>query len=605
MSDLASPRLGGGSVADFSHLSYDIKTKKDGSLRLLDNVSVRVRQGEMLAILGPSGAGKSTLLDVMSCRKKPLDGGEVRLNGRVLDAAGMADVASVVEQEDDHLGVLTVRETISYAARLSTSGFTGAQIANRVDEIITALGLQSCAGVKIGTPIQRGVSGGQKRRVTVGTGLVTYPRILFLDEPTSGLDSFSACEVMASIQRIARKEGIIVVATIHAPSIETLQLFDEMMVLAKGKVAFQGSLDAAAARCAEVGHPIPEYTNPSDHLLKLVSTDFGDDKSAVLDALYVEHARQGALAAQFEGKGAAEALEYEHHVADRKSFAHHIKVVGVLCERNTVNYSRNLLAYGVRMGMYLGMGFLLATIWIRLGQSDSKINDRLSVHFFSVAFLAFMSVAGMPAFLEERSVFLRERKNGLYGPLPFVVANTLVTIPFLFACALLFSVMVYWSIGLHPGAGKFFQFLAYLFLALLAAETQSALIAALVPIFIAALALAAFMNGFWMCVQGYFIRGRSLPRFWYYSFHFMDYQTYAFELLAKNDLKGLLFNCNSATLPTGECMCTYPASAATIAQHGQCVVSGQDVLDYLGFGGIPMGGYAGILIGIIVLYRVV
>ena len=99
-------------------------------------------------------------------------------------------------------------------------------------------------------------------------------------------------------------------------------------------------------------------------------------------------------------------------------------------------------------------------------------NDRLSVHFFSVAFLGFMSVAGIPAFLEERQVFVRERMNGLYGPGAYVLANSICTLPYLFVCALLFAVLAYWSIGLHPGAGHFFRFLGILYLAVYAAESQ-------------------------------------------------------------------------------------------------------------------------------------
>lgn len=114
--------------------------------------------------------------------------------------------------------------------------------------------------------------------------------------------------------------------------------------------------------------------------------------------------------------------------------------------------------------MYAAMGLLLATIWINLGTDSSKIQDRLSVHFFSVAFLGFMSVSGIPAFLEERAVFIRERANGLYGPGAWVIANTITVVPFLFACTLLFSVISYFAIGLHPGGVPFFRFLIYLFL---------------------------------------------------------------------------------------------------------------------------------------------
>ena len=146
------------------------------------------------------------------------------------------------------------------------------------------------------------------------------------------------------------------------------------------------------------------------------------------------------------------------------------------------------------------------------------------MHFFSVAFLGFMSVAGIPAFLEERQVFIRERLNGQYGAGPYVLANSLVTLPYLFICAVIFAVLCYWSIGLNPGATQFFRFLAILYLAVYTAEAQAAIVAAAVPIFVAALAIASFLNGFWMSVGGYFIRAVNLPRFWYYWAHFIDFQ---------------------------------------------------------------------------------
>lgn len=147
----------------------------------------------------------------------------------------------------------------------------------------------------------------------------------------------------------------------------------------------------------------------------------------------------------------------------------------------------------------------------------------------------------------------------MYGSAAYVLANTLAVVPFLFACTFLFSLIScviplvilrhilltiyttrYWAIGLRSGAIPFFRFTFYLFLGVMAAESQSVLIAALVPVFVAALAIAAFMNGFWMvifpsrftaiapmlmpnvqCVQGYFIKATSLPRFWYYWAHWI------------------------------------------------------------------------------------
>ena len=278
-----------------------------------------------------------------------------------------------------------------------------------------------------------------------------------------------------------------------------------------------------------IGHPVPEHANPTDHALDIVNTDFMSDPAqreahiSRISRLWLEYAEKHAEAyptvtIRLEGAIAKKKLKESSQGLRRETFGHRLRRdfhrTGILMERNAINYSRNLLAYGVRIAMYrelcsfvvspythllaVGMGVLLATVWVNLAQNSSRVNDRLSVHFFSVAFLGFMSVAGIPAFLEERLVFTRERMNGLYGPGAYVIANTIVTLPYLFLCVLLFAVLCYWSIGLNPGAEHFFRFLGILFLAVFTAEAQSTVVAAALPIFVAALAIASFMNGFWM-----------------------------------------------------------------------------------------------------------
>src|SRR5205823_5509834 len=145
---------------------------------------------------------------------------------------------------------------------------------------------------------------------------------------------------------------------------------------------------------------------------------------------------------------------------------------------------------------------------------QENINDRFSVHFFSVAFLSFMSVAGIPGFLEERAVFQRERANGFYSVAPYVVANTITSIPFVAIIAIVFSAVCYPMVGLNPGTSNAVLFCVYLFLALLVAESMVVFVAGAIPIFVAALTIVAFMNGFFMIVEGYFVRRDALPRGW-------------------------------------------------------------------------------------------
>ncbi|KAF9269354.1 P-loop containing nucleoside triphosphate hydrolase protein [Marasmius fiardii PR-910] len=599
------------SVLSFRHLSYQVSQKGGKSRALVDDVSVDVKSGELLAIMGPSGAGKSTLLDLMAFRKTSTSEAVVCLNGHQLDKERMYQLSAFVEQEDALLGVLTVRETVTYALRLHSPMLSRKEVNARVLRVLRALGLLSCMNQRIGTPISRGISGGQKRRVTAACAMVTFPRILFLDEVTSGLDSTSAREVVSAIRSLAVTEGIIVIATIHQPSLETLSQFTDLIFLARGQVCYSGTVNGLESFFEKWGKPVKKFSTPSEHAMNFLNDDFASSTSSVdvgssMVAAFRRHYLSTVAPNDLNDPSSSYSVgKGKPHISSglEGEDGREIGKAGVvrtlfwntlvLCERSAVNYARNLLAYGVRAGMYAGMGLMLATIWIRLGTEDSTINDRLSVHFYSAAFLSFMSVAGIPSFLEERSVFYREKKNGLYSTLPFVLSNTLVNIPFLFACVVVFLVICYWAIGLHPGAPAFFRYLAFLYLTILAAESQVLIVGAVIPIFVAALAIASFLNGFWMSVGGYFIKARSLPRFWYYSFHFMDYQRYAFDLLSNSDLRGMTFKCSNG------CECAYPSSTASL-----CTVSGDDVLRYLEIRDITYGKWIGIMVGINLVYRI-
>lgn len=251
---------------------------------------------------------------------------------------------------------------------------------------------------RIGTPISRGISGGQKRRVTLGTSLVSGRKLLFLDEPTSGLDSTSSREVIAALQRLARQEGVAVIASIHQPSFETLSLFDQLLVLARGKTVFYGPVDQLTWYVAELGHPVQgasascmwhtsstartAHHNPADIMLDLASFDFASSSSTdhklTLDDLV---ARWKTKHASQQTSGTLS--HHDHSVKARKTgLGYRIRALLhstlILSHRNIVNYSRNLLAYGIRFGalvsaflvrnvtectgMFIGMGLMLGLI---------------------------------------------------------------------------------------------------------------------------------------------------------------------------------------------------------------------------------------------------
>ncbi|CAD6247207.1 unnamed protein product [Miscanthus lutarioriparius] len=267
-----------GQGLEFKELSYSVikKQKKDGvkvknEVYLLNDISGQALRGQVTAILGPSGAGKSTFLDALAGRiaKGSLEG-SVSIDGRSVTTSYMKQISSYVMQDDQLFPMLTVLETLRFAAevRLPPS-LSRAEKLNRVWELIEQLGLQTTAHTYIGDEGIRGVSGGERRRVSIGTDIIHKPSLLFLDEPTSGLDSTSAYSVVDKVKEIA-KGGSIVLMTIHQPSFRIQMLLDRIVILARGRLIYLGSPITLPAHLAGFGRPVPDGENSIEYLLDVI-----------------------------------------------------------------------------------------------------------------------------------------------------------------------------------------------------------------------------------------------------------------------------------------------------------------------------------------------
>ena len=163
--------------------------------------------------MGPSGSGKTTLLNALATRPTGAasTAGTTLLNGSPAPQTTLRALSRFVEQDDALTGALTVRETMAFASRLSPARtYHGGSSSRegRIEELIEAFGLREQADALVGTPLRKGISGGQKRRLGVASQLVTGPRVLFLDEPTSGLDSVAGWEVVRFLRGVAKREGV-------------------------------------------------------------------------------------------------------------------------------------------------------------------------------------------------------------------------------------------------------------------------------------------------------------------------------------------------------------------------------------------------------------
>ncbi|EZG59147.1 putative ABC transporter [Gregarina niphandrodes] len=246
--------------------------ERDGvRVPFLKDINFLARPGEMTAIMGPSGCGKTTFLNILSNRQSGTVTGDILYDGNDGLLAHVNDFSAYVMQEDFFLQRLTVRETVVFAARLRLGHLSYDDQVARADGVLDALGLQVCKDVLIGGSEVKGISGGQRKRVSIAVALLDEPRVLFLDEPTSGLDAALAFDVIQTLRKIAEDKGRTIVCTIHQPRNEVYAMFDRLLLLRTGKCIYHGPCEGALEFFAKIGHPCPDDYNPADFFLDLLT----------------------------------------------------------------------------------------------------------------------------------------------------------------------------------------------------------------------------------------------------------------------------------------------------------------------------------------------
>lgn len=250
----------------FSDVSYSL-----GSRTILNSISGSAKPGKVLAIMGASGAGKSTLLDILARKaKRGQVTGTMLVNGREVKNEQFRSVSGFVDQEDTLMNTLTVYETVLYSALLRLPREMSIEAKKfRTLETLNELGILGIKDSRIGDSSHRSISGGEKRRVSIACELVTSPSILFLDEPTSGLDAFNAFNVVDSLVTLARDYNRTVIFTIHQPRSNIVALFDQLIVLAMGKLVYSGEFSKCQDYFASIGKPCPPGFNIADYLIDL------------------------------------------------------------------------------------------------------------------------------------------------------------------------------------------------------------------------------------------------------------------------------------------------------------------------------------------------
>ena len=251
----------------FDNMNYEIKGR-----RILTDISGSVRPGELLAIMGASGAGKTSFLDILARKnKRGHVAGDFWLNGEKIADEEFRSVTGFVDQDDTMLPTLTVHETILDSALLRLpKEMSKTAKEQKVDDVERQLGIYHIRNQVIGSEEStRGISGGEKRRVAIACELVTSPSVLFLDEPTSGLDAYNAFNVVECLVNLVKTYNRTVILTIHQPRSNIVALFDQLMLLAEGRLVYSGPFSKCQDYFDSIGYTCPPGFNIADYLIDL------------------------------------------------------------------------------------------------------------------------------------------------------------------------------------------------------------------------------------------------------------------------------------------------------------------------------------------------
>lgn len=428
--------------------------------RIINDVTGAVKSGSLVAMIGESGAGKSTLMAALAYRNPAgvIVDGDIRVNGRPIGDY-MHRLSGFMYQDDLFVSSLTVQEHLFFMARLRLDRRTSnVERRSIVWELLVQVGLTGSANTVIGTTGQDKVlSGGEKKRLAFATELLTNPPLLFCDEPTTGLDSFSAQKLVEKMKEMAHS-GRTIVCTIHQPSSEVFNMFNQLILLADGRIAFIGSTKLALEFFSKYGYECPQTYNPADFFIRTLAMtlDAEDECRKVLKRLCDEFAvsdtaREVELTVQFEVHMGSvcehlSAITEQNFKApfwfDRFQWLTYRSFRQVLRDPS-VQFLRILQK--TALAVMVGLCFAGTVSETQVG--IQSVQGALFIFVTENTFMPMYST--LVLFPLELPLFMREYRSGLYSTHLYYLSKMAAMLPGLIVEPVLFVLIAYWLTGLR------------------------------------------------------------------------------------------------------------------------------------------------------------
>ncbi|KAL5069795.1 hypothetical protein RYX36_020682 [Vicia faba] len=547
---------------------------------ILKDVSLTAYPSEILAIVGPSGAGKSTLLDILSARRLPLSGTLSLNSSPITNPSTFRKLSAYVPQHDACLPMLTVAETFAFSASLLKPKTI--DIASIVSSLLNELRLTHLAN----TRLNHGLSGGEHRRVSIGLSLLHDPAVLLLDEPTSGLDSSSAFKVMQTLKSTCVSYNRTIVLSIHQPSFKILSCIDRILLLSKGTVVHHGSLASLQSFLHSKGFTVPHQLNALEYAMEILNQLNEVSLSPMITLPSppesAESSKSTIVSSLSDNIGRT-----KRKSKDLRYKSSRIHEICTLFKRfwKIIYRTRQLLLTNTAEALLVGL--VLGTIYINIGFDKESIVKRSGLFAFTLTFLLSSTTETLPIFINERPILLRETSSGVYRLSSYLIANTLVFLPYLLVVAVIYSIPVYFLVGLCSSWLSFAYFVLVIWVIVLMANSFVLFLSSLAPNYIAGTSLLTVLLAAFFLFSGYFISKECLPKYWLFM-HFFSMYKYALDALLINE-----YSCLAT-----RCLIWFQEN-----DH-ECMITGADVLQKRGLHERQRWTNVYFLIGFFLFYRV-
>lgn len=496
----------------FKDLSYEVHVGyRVHKKQILKNLDGLFKAGELTAIMGPSGAGKSTLLNILSGFQQG------KLTGKI-DYIGNEGVKHLnkykkdscyIQQTDYLYGLFTVEENMMIAAYLKIGNVTHTFRQILTENILKKLNLTKAKDTRTDR-----LSGGQKKRLSIALELLGNPPIMFLDEPTTGLDSLASLQCVSALQALA-KNGRTIICTIHQPSAAIYQMFDHIYLMVDGQCLYADTPNNTVSYFARQGFQCPQYHNPADYMLEVVTGEYGNYDAQLLAAAK-HYFQRTATPLKLRMIKEASFDERNANVLSKMKPPSEIMKFIVLTRRSIQLLYRDWTVTHLKLLITFLVAILLGLLFEHCGDDGSKTISNLGFLVISLVYSIYTTL--IPAVLKfplEMAVLRKERFNNWYQLKTYYIATLVTSMPLQLLFAFIYSSITYVLTSQPMEWNRFFMFLFILTLTATTSEGIGLGFGALFnPIngtFLGAITVCAMV-----CLAGYLVFFSHMPLIFYY-----------------------------------------------------------------------------------------